>query len=76
MTKIEKRKLITFQVTKLRQLSDIISAANELVYNNSVNIRSISDFDSRKFDITISNAALFEAVEEYKTLLTDFGELK
>lgn len=61
---------------KLQRLSNIICAVNELIYSNSTNIRSVSDYSNKEYLITNINSKLFTAVDDYKTLLTDFGELK
>lgn len=85
MNETEKQKYIRLETGKLQKLSDIIYYANQISCVITTNIRVVSDYNSKNNLENISNYGLFEAIEEYKTLLTDeeyksllrdFGELK
>lgn len=85
MNEIEKQNYIRLETEKLQKLSDIIYYTNQILCVIATNIRVVSDYNSKNNLENISNYGLFEAVEEYKTLLTDeeyktllrdFGELK
>ena len=73
MNETEKQNYIRLQTMKLQKLSNIISAVNESMYNVSINIRSVSDYNDFE---NYSNTYLFQMIDEYKELLIDFGELK
>lgn len=45
MNETEKQNYIRLQTMKLQKLSNIISAVNDLMYNVSTNIRSVSDYN-------------------------------
>lgn len=76
MNEIEKQNYIRLQTMKLQKLSNIIYYASQISYIEATNIRIISDYDSSENLEKYSTDLLFEAIDEYKTLLTDFGELK
>jgi hypothetical protein len=76
MNETEKQNYIRLQTIKLQKLADIVSAANELIYSNSTNIRSVSDYNNKDHGIGSDDTYLFRAVDEYKELLVHFGELK
>lgn len=76
MNETEKQNYIRLQTMKLQKLSNIIHYASQISYIEATNIRVISDYDSSENLEKYSTDLLFEAIDEYKTLLTDFGELK
>lgn len=75
MNQTEKQNYIRLQAIKLQRLSEIVNAINNLIYNTSVNVRTISDYSDKNSELDVSSTYLFTAINEYKTLLSDFGEL-
>ncbi len=76
MNETEKQNYIRLQTMKLQKLSNIVHYATQQLYYSATNIRVISDYNSKENLEKSSDELLFEAIDEYKTLLTDFGELK
>lgn len=70
---IEQQDYIKQQTQKLQKLSDIGYYVNSLIYNESTNIRKALDYND--VDI-IRTEQLFDCFELYKSLLSEFGELK
>ncbi len=78
MTETEKQNYIRFATRNIQKLSDIVLYASEIMKNYSINVRLISDYCSEnnlESNLT-STEYLLESIDEYKTLLLDFGELK
>lgn len=75
MNETEKQNYIRLQTMRLQKLADISYCISQLSSHISINIRAASDYYTKNNCVT-SNTDLFKAIDQYKTLLTDFGELK
>ncbi len=69
MNETEKQNYIRLQTMKLQRLSNIIHYASQISYIEATNIRIISDYNLKDNLEKYSTDLLFEAIEEYKTLL-------
>lgn len=76
MNETEKQNYIRLETAKLQKLSDVNYYVNQILCVIATNIRIVSDYNSNNNLENISNDQLFEAFNDYKTLLIDFGELK
>lgn len=72
---LEQQDYVKQQTQKLQKLSDIGYYINSLIYNETTNIRRALEYTEVEVD-PVYTKSLFEAIENYKTLLSDFGELK
>ena len=70
---LEQHDYIRQQTQKLQKLSDIGYYINSLIYNETTNIRRALEYNEVN---SVYVESLFEAFESYKSLLSDFGELK
>ena len=78
MNETEKQNYIRFATRNIQKLSDIILYASEIMKNDSINVRLISDYCSEndlQSNLT-STKYLLLSIDEYKTFILDFGELK
>ncbi len=78
MNETEKQNYIRFATRNIQKLSDIILYASEIMKNDSINVRLISDYCSEndlQSNLT-STKYLLLSIDEYKTFILDSKELK
>ena len=78
MNETEKQNYIRFATRNIQKLSDIILYASEIMKNDSINVRLISDYCSEndlQSNLT-STKYLLLSIDEYKTFMLDSKELK